>query len=92
MAFGHGHPLVKHIFTSMCREGISFFIVPPSCFTSVYPLNFLQVYMLGKAIGRGACIVSPYFGNDLNLGLHPTLKCTISLQFVAHGPKVPHQT
>jgi hypothetical protein len=57
----------------MRREGISFFIVPPSCFASVYPLNFLQVYMLGKAIGWGACLVSPYFGNDLNLGLYPTL-------------------
>jgi len=45
--------------------------------------------MLGKVLGRGAC---PYFGNDLNLGLHPTLKRAISLQFEAQGPKVPHQT
>ncbi len=87
-----GSNLIKHIFTSMSREGISFCIVPPSCFASVYPLNFLQVYMLGKAIGRGACVVSPYFRNDFNLGLYPTLKRTISLQFEAHGPQVPHQT
>jgi hypothetical protein len=87
-----GSNLIKHIFTSMSREGISFCIVPPSCFASVYPLNFLQVYTLGKAIGWGACLVSPYFGNDLNLGLYPTLKQTISLQFEAHGPEVPHQT
>jgi hypothetical protein len=63
-----------------------------SCFASVYPLNFLKVYTLGKAIGRGACLGSPYFGNDLNLGFHPTLKRTISLQFQAQGPKVSHQT
>jgi hypothetical protein len=48
--------------------------------------------MLGKVLGRGVCLGSPYFGNDLNLGLHPTLKHTISLQFEAQGPKVPHQT
>ncbi len=87
-----GGNLIKQFFTSRSGEGISFSIMPSSCFASVYPLNFLQVYMLGKVLGRGACLGSPYFGNDLNLGLHPTLKCTISLQFVAHGPKVPHQT
>jgi len=64
---------LKHSFTFKIREGISFFIMPPSCFTSVYPLNFLQVYMLVKALGRGACLDGPYFGNDLNLGLCPTL-------------------
>jgi hypothetical protein len=73
-------------------EGISFFIMPPSCFASVYPLKFLQVCMFGKALGQGACLGSPYFGNDLNLGLYPTLKGTICLQFEAQGPKVPHQT
>ncbi len=82
----------KNTFTSRSREGISFSILPGSCFASVYPLNFLQVYMMGKVLSRGACLGSPYFGNDRNLGLHPKLKRTISLQFEAQGPKVPHQT
>jgi hypothetical protein len=53
--------------------------------------EFLKIFTF-KAFGRGACLISPYFGNDLNLGLYPTLKCTIRLKFEAQGPKVPHQT
>jgi hypothetical protein len=48
--------------------------------------------MLGTVLGQGACLVSPYFGNDLNLGLYPAVKHTTSLQFEAQGPKLPHQT
>jgi hypothetical protein len=66
-----GGDLIKHILTLGSREGISFFIMPASCFASVYPLDLLQVYMLGKVLGRGACLGSPYFGKDLNLGLLP---------------------
>jgi len=39
--------------------------------------EFLKIFTF-KALGRGACLVSPYFGNDLNLGLYHTLKRTIS--------------
>ncbi len=66
-----GGNLIKHILISGSREGISFFIMPPSCFASVYPRDLLQVSMLGKALGPGACLGSPHFGNDLNLGLLP---------------------
>ncbi len=86
-----GGNLIKQFFTSRSGEGISFSIMPSSCFASVYPLNFLQVYMFGRVLGRGACLGSPYSGNDLNLGLHPRLKRTISLQFEVQVPKVPHQ-
>jgi hypothetical protein len=65
-----GH-LIKHILTSGSREGILFFIMPPSCFASVYPPDLLQVNMFGKVLGPGACLGSSYFGNDLNLGLLP---------------------
>ncbi|CAM6009671.1 unnamed protein product [Sphagnum balticum] len=41
----------------LSREAISYVIMPPSCFTSVYPLNFWQVFMSD---------------NSLDLGLYPT--------------------
>jgi len=48
--------------------------------------EFLKIFTF-KAFGRGACLISPYFGNHLNLGLYPTLKRTISLKFEAQGLK-----
>jgi hypothetical protein len=53
--------------------------------------EFLKIFTF-KALSQGVSLGSPYFGNDLNLGLYPTLKRTISLKFEAQGPKVPHQT
>ncbi len=48
-----GH-FIMHIFSSMrSREGISFFIMPPSYFGLVSPLNFWQVFMSCKALGLG---------------------------------------
>jgi hypothetical protein len=38
-----GGNFIKHIFSSRSREGISFFIMPPSSSTSVSPLKFWQV-------------------------------------------------
>ncbi len=32
--------------------------------------EFLKIFTF-KVLGRGACLVSPYFGNDLNLGALP---------------------
>jgi hypothetical protein len=53
--------------------------------------EFLKIFTF-KVLSQGDCLISPYFGNDLNLGLYPTLKHTISLKFEAQGPKVPpHQ-
>ncbi len=48
----------------------SFFIMPPSCFTSVSPLNFWQVFtQIWAALGYWT--VHLYFGNALNPRLYP---------------------
>ncbi len=104
-----GGNLIKHIFSSRSREGISFFIImpppclpgflhfwednlffimPPSCFALVSPVNFWQVSMWGKAPSQGHYpigpalhyhLMHPYFGNVLDIGLYPTHFCLFQL-------------
>ncbi len=46
-----GGNLIKHVFSSKSKEGITIFIMPASCFSSVFPLNFLQLITWGEVIG-----------------------------------------
>jgi hypothetical protein len=57
--------LIKHIFSSRSREeGISFFIMPPSCFVSVSQLNFWQVFTSDKAMDHGITKIGPSLGRS----------------------------
>jgi hypothetical protein len=57
-------------YTKKNLGGLFVFHNAPSCFTSVSPLKFWQVFTKTRAaLGYG--LVHPYFGNALNLRLYP---------------------
>ncbi len=73
--------LIKHIFLSMIKEGILFFITPPSSLAQVFPLNFWQVSTWGKTLNQKHCPFSYTWlslraPNALDLRLYPTLYCS----------------
>ncbi len=78
-----GGNLIKHIFSSWSREGISFFHnAPPPVspqflhWISGSSLRQVKPLVSQRHYGNRACTwlspLRPYFGNDLHLGLYPT--------------------